>query len=92
MQVVKSVRSMQRISQRLKRNGKKIGFVPTMGFLHEGHLSLVKKSVKENDVTAMSIFVNPKQFGPHEDFAKYPRNFKKDYLLAKKNKIGRAHV
>lgn len=83
MKLVKSVKKMQEICRRLKREGKTIGFVPTMGFLHAGHLSLVRRSVKESDRTVMSIYVNPLQFGPKEDFKKYPRNLKQDINLVK---------
>ena len=74
---------MRTFSNRLRRQDKIIGLVPTMGYLHEGHLSLIRRSVKENDVTVASIFVNPMQFGPKEDFEKYPRAIKRDELMLK---------
>jgi pantoate--beta-alanine ligase len=82
MEIVKKVKDCTEISKRLREKGLTIGFVPTMGFLHEGHLSLIRAAGKQCDRVILSIFVNPTQFGPGEDFKKYPRDIKRDRQLA----------
>lgn len=76
--IAKTQSDVRQIVEKTRKAGKTIGFVPTMGALHDGHLSLVKRSNKETGFTVVSIFVNPSQFGPNEDFKKYPRDIDKD--------------
>ena len=83
MQLVRSSRQMSAISHRLQRQGKRIGVVPTMGALHDGHLSLIRAACAENDVVIVTIFVNPLQFGPTEDYRRYPRKLDRDIRLAR---------
>lgn len=89
MKIIKKVSQMQRISYDLHMKGKKIAFVPTMGFLHDGHLRLVDVAARYGDVVVVSIFVNPIQFGRGEDFSRYPRDTSGDIkkLLAHKTDI-----
>lgn len=86
MQIIKISDQLTKKIIALKSEGRKIGFVPTMGYLHEGHMSLVRRARKECDIVAVSIFVNPKQFGPKEDFKRYPRNLKRDSKMLAKEK------
>ena len=78
MTIIRSIKKMQSTARKLAREGKTIALVPTMGYLHEGHLSLIRRAKKAADVVITSIFVNPTQFRPHEDFARYPRDEKAD--------------
>ncbi|RSD26521.1 pantoate--beta-alanine ligase [Mesobacillus subterraneus] len=82
MKIITTIAEMQQQMLRLKSDGRTIGYVPTMGYLHEGHMSLMKKARPENDILVLSIFVNPLQFGPNEDLDAYPRDFERDHQVA----------
>jgi pantoate--beta-alanine ligase len=87
MKICKTTKEMRAACYALKHGGKRLGFVPTMGALHEGHLSLVRAARNSCDAVAASIFVNPLQFGPQEDLAKYPRSFERDSELFAKEGV-----
>ena len=84
MKAYKSISSLIKKVREVKKQGYKIGLVPTMGFLHEGHMSLIREARKDTDYVIVSIFVNPAQFGPKEDFKRYPRAIKRDIMLCEK--------
>lgn len=82
MKIITKINELKTVLHHEKKTGHSIGFVPTMGFLHEGHLSLIDRAKKTSDAVVISIFVNPTQFGPNEDFLSYPRHFEHDAELA----------
>ena len=87
MQIIRTKKELQQFSLAEKRAGKVIGFVPTMGFLHDGHLSLIDIARKKADTVIVSIFVNPTQFAPTEDLDQYPRDFDRDAALCAEHKV-----
>lgn len=88
MEIIRTVRDMQRRANEERRAGRTIAIVPTMGFLHDGHVSLIRLARESSDVVVTTVFVNPAQFGPQEDFERYPRDLKRDETLAKQAGTG----
>ncbi|WP_082234015.1 pantoate--beta-alanine ligase [Halobacillus massiliensis] len=87
MQIFEDILTIQTRTKELKASGKKIGFVPTMGYLHEGHIELIKRARDENDVVILSIFINPLQFGDNEDLDNYPKDRENDLIKAKEHGV-----
>jgi len=87
MKIIHTIKDMQKYSQERKRNGKRIGVVPTMGFLHAGHMSLVEEAKKCSDEVVVTIFVNPTQFAPNEDLESYPRDIERDKRLCEEHGV-----
>lgn len=87
MRVIRNIKTLQTTLAKLRAKGKSIGFVPTMGYFHEGHLSLMRQAKKQHDICVVSVYVNPKQFGPKEDLSRYPRDFKRDSSLMVKENV-----
>jgi pantoate--beta-alanine ligase len=87
VRIIRNLKQMLGVSQDLRLKRKTVGFVPTMGALHFGHLNLIRKARRENDKVIVSIFVNPSQFSPNEDFKEYPRNLKQDARLCQKEGV-----
>ena len=87
MKIITTIAGIREVISLTRKNGKTIGFVPTMGYFHEGHLSLIRQARKECSVLIVSIFVNPTQFGAGEDYKTYPRDLSRDSSLAEKEEV-----
>jgi pantoate--beta-alanine ligase len=87
MRIFQIIKEMKNEMRSRRSHGDSIGFVPTMGYLHEGHLSLIRESVKKNDCTVVSVYVNPAQFGPDEDYEQYPRDLDRDAEILNEERV-----
>jgi len=85
MEIIRTIKEITKKCSEVKREGKKIGIVPTMGYLHQGHISLIKKAKEMSDFVVTTLFVNPTQFAPNEDFEKYPRDEKRDTKICEES-------
>src|SRR3954470_1345599 len=92
MRVIETIKEIRVVLDEYRGSGKSIGLVPTMGFLHEGHASLMEKARAENDIVVVSIFVNPTQFGPGEDFERYPRDEARDLELLRAEGVAAVYL
>src|SRR6266849_4532654 len=87
MEIIRSVKEMQAASSAVKRSGRRVALVPTMGALHEGHVALMRKARDQGAAVVVSVYVNPTQFGPHEDFKQYPRDLEADVRLCRREEV-----
>lgn len=87
MQIIRTAKRLKQVLDQYRHKSQSIGFVPTMGYFHQGHLALMRQSIKDHDVTVVSLYVNPTQFGPKEDLTRYPRDLRRDISLLKKEKV-----